>query len=134
MKKLLALLLAVIMVFGLVACAKDAADDGAADDGAAAKTLTAQQTGTKRSRLGKYLWLLFPDKAIMHNKYPSLQRYPFLLPVFWIHRIFYTLFCTRGKIVEQNQVINAGSESNADQFRSHMEAVGLDVLKGRKDS
>ena len=106
---------------------------GSTHHSAAANAVTAAETGKKRSRLRRYLWLLFPDKTIMHNKYPILKRIPVLLPVFWVYRIFYTLFWNRGKIAEQQATINAGSCSNADQFRAHMDAVGLDVLKGRKD-
>jgi len=44
-----------------------------------------EKTGVRSSAL---IYALFPSFEIMKNRYPYLQKYPFLLPFAWIQRIF----------------------------------------------
>ncbi len=69
-----------------------------------------------------FLARLFPPVRALKAKYPILKKAPFLLPLFWIIRIFSAVF-TAGKIADETKsisnVVNDGFE-NHKQFLQNM--------------
>lgn len=42
-----------------------------------------ENTGKKKSRLSNFVASLFPNKTVMANKYPNVNKMPALLPYYW---------------------------------------------------
>ena len=51
---------------------------------------------------------LFPKKAALKGHYPSLKKYPFLLPAAWISRIF--SYLTGNQQVDPKKSIKIGKK------------------------
>lgn len=63
----------------------------------------------------------FPSAKTMKRRYPVLEKAPFLLPVCWIRRIFYTLFFKRSAIkVQRNEIrrLNGNKLKEAKHIRN----------------
>ena len=86
----------------------------------------ALRKGTKNKKVSKarlLLYKLFLPYRHMKVVYPSLKKVPFLLPFYWIHRVFRTLFFRRDKIKS-----TLGVENKQEQIASlgeHFASVGL---------
>ncbi|MCQ2479312.1 MAG: nucleotidyltransferase family protein [Clostridia bacterium] len=52
----------------------------------------------KQSKFSYILTTIFPGKDYMQARYSKLKKYPFLLPLYWIRRIFSTLIKSSGSI------------------------------------
>ena len=61
----------------------------------------------------------------MAVRYPALDKFPFLLPVFWIIRGIDTVLFHRDKIAKQKKRLNALTPVNIDQYRRELHDVGL---------
>lgn len=71
------------------------ADCGSFGSGQQHRTIQMAQTKGKSitsKRLRYRLRLLFPGVQQMRKHFPSVQRFPWLLPVYWVARIFKSLF------------------------------------------
>lgn len=82
--------------------------------------------GTKKKRVSRarlLLYKLFLPYRHMKVVYPSLKKVPFLLPFYWIVRIFRTLIFRRGKISENLNVDKQQEQINA--LAEHFSTVGL---------
>lgn len=63
----------------------------------------------------------FPGVRTMKKRYPVLKKAPFLLPLCWVRRIFYTIFFKRSALKEQKDEIkrlNAKELKEAKRIRS----------------
>lgn len=68
--------------------------------------VAADRTGTRRS-----LWKsVFLKREDMEKKYPYLKKYPFLLPVSWVQRIFHYLRRNQGPASHLSASITIGNE------------------------
>ncbi|MBR0535071.1 MAG: nucleotidyltransferase family protein [Clostridia bacterium] len=67
---------------------------------------------------------LFPQKSKMQDRYPVLKKYPFLLPLLWVVRIFAAIF---GKKDISSEINNASSVSQEqkEEFKAFMQKNGL---------
>lgn len=77
-------------------------------------------------KLSYFLHNWFPGVKTLKRRYPVLEKAPFLLPVCWIRRIFYTLFFKRSALKEQRDEIK---RLNSTELR---EAKHIRTLAGIK--
>lgn len=74
----------------------------------------AKVASSKQSKLSRIITTLFPKYTHMVARYPELKRLPFLLPFFWLKRIFRLLFTkNEGMINKRKNLINTNTESVA---------------------
>lgn len=89
-------------------------------------------SSTKSNRLtfkdkAKYfLGNWFPGVKMLKRRYPILEKAPFLLPVCWIRRIFYTIFFKRSALKEQRDEIK---RLNSDELKEAKRIRNLAGLK-----
>ncbi len=60
---------------------------------------------TSFDKINYFLGNWFPGVKVMSKKHPILNKVPILLPVFWVERVFYTLFCKPEALKKQYQEI-----------------------------
>ena len=68
----------------------------------------------------------FPGAKILKRRYPILEKAPFLLPVCWIRRFFYTIFFKRSAFKEQKDEIR---RLNSDELKEAKKIRNLAGLK-----
>ena len=72
-------------------------------------------------KVSYFLHNWFPGARTMQKRYPVLKKAPFLLPICWVRRIFYTIFFNRSALKEQKDEIkrlNAKELKEAKLIRS----------------
>lgn len=78
----------------------------------------------------KYLInLFFPKYKIMEEKYPILQKFPILLPITWIHRIFKDIFSeatTLDSRVKTIKLIKDTNPTNVEYIQNIYKKLGID--------
>lgn len=82
--------------------------------------------GTSKKKVSKFklvFYKIFLPYRHMKVVYPSLKKVPFLLPFYWVHRIFRTLIFRRGKIGENLKVNKKDAE--IEKLNEHFSRVGL---------
>lgn len=70
--------------------------------------------------------LVFLPRSLMSNKYPVLNKWAFLLPVFWVVRWFDILLFKRNRIKRQTERTKQISQDSVDTYQKELNAVGLD--------
>lgn len=78
---------------------------------------------------GKFLRIrkiLFPPMLGMKQLYPTLQKAPVLLPVFWVVRWVKTLLFGRDRIQRQQWVLQERSADRIETYQQALHYVGLD--------
>ena len=92
---------------------------------------SASLTGLKRAgettlpgRLGLLLRRLFPAAKTIEPRYTYLKKYPWLLPVAWLHRLVRTRGTLGSHVREAGDIFRADS-GEADRLGRLMRAVGL---------
>ena len=78
----------------------------------------------KFSRVGTMMNRLFPAAGTIENRYTYLQRYPWLLPVAWVHRLVKTRDRFRDHTEEAWGIVSADKE-NVQKLNCLYEAIGL---------
>ena len=82
----------------------------------------------QRQKHGKIQWLgktAFLNLGDMKNRYPSLDKWPVLLPVMWVVRGFDLLFFHRERISRKLNDIKQTDNGDVDQLDAHWKLVGL---------
>ncbi len=74
----------------------------------------------------KYIRLIFPKFTDMSQKYTVLKKAPYLLPFFWVGRIFSVLLFKRDKIKYHQENVNKMNQENIDSYQNALNYVGLD--------
>ena len=69
---------------------------------------------------------LFPPAKILEKKYTVLQKAPWLLPVVWLVRPFYKLFCERKSLETQKRELNAVDKASLDLHHEMLRKMGID--------
>lgn len=77
-------------------------------------------------RRSKWFELFFLPYSAMKKKYPVLEKWAILLPIFWIVRGFDILFFRRNRIGEVNADMEQISRESIEAYRKEMNYVGLD--------
>lgn len=76
------------------------------------------------SRVGTIMNRLFPTADTIQNRYTYLQKYPWLLPAAWIHRLVKTRGRFHDHTVEVRGILSADKEA-VQKLSSVYEAIGL---------
>lgn len=86
----------------------------------------------KKAEKYRYVRMVFPSLQRMTAMYPILNKVPFLLPFCWVIRLVNGLTFKRKNIT--SSIERAGNIENdaLENYKEHMEAVGLDIYNGRK--
>lgn len=80
---------------------------------------------TKQTKSQRLLNSLFPCLRHMKLRYSILEKFPFLLPLFWVVRIFEFIFKKNGEITaKKDKISNVDSES-VDIMKDIFEKSGL---------
>lgn len=77
-------------------------------------------------RRHKWLELFFLPYSAMKKKYPVLEKWAILLPIFWIVRGFDILFFHKNRIGEVDADMEKISHESIDAYRKEINYVGLD--------
>ncbi len=80
------------------------------------------QNGSKNSFIFSRI---FPSKNKMVSAYPSLKRFPFLLPVFWVTRIFNAFFFKKDKLKSDIKSVQNINNNNVENLEKVLEKSGL---------
>lgn len=81
---------------------------------------------TKTSRAKKILTDIFLPYVHMAKKYPVLERWPILLPVFWVVRICDVVFRRNRRIGIYRQTIKDVSRESINNYSNELKLVGLE--------
>lgn len=76
-------------------------------------------------KTSRILNVLFPPYSSLKNKYNSLKKFPFLLPVFWVIRGFDLLLHGRNNIKIRIDDFKYADNENVDNYLKQLEYVGL---------
>lgn len=96
------------------------------------RTLSFGVKTMKTARSAKWEWLrqlmeaLFPGHDIIDKQYPILVKYPWLLPVFWVIRIFDKLLFQRQVVERRKRSLKVFTQENIDTHQKALQYVGLD--------
>lgn len=81
---------------------------------------------TKNVKTKKLFALIFVPYKSMCKQYPVLKKASFLLPLFWIYRIFTVLFFKRERIKSQKEKFDYMTAENINSYSEALNFVGLD--------
>ena len=81
---------------------------------------------TKRAKYLFYIQRLFPSAALISGAYPLLCKAPWLLPVFWVVRLFDKMFIKRDFVRTFRQTSQQLSSDGIAQKKYELHMVGLD--------
>jgi len=68
---------------------------------------------------------IFPSKNKMVSAYPLLKKFPLLLPVFWVARIFNAVFFKKDKLKSDLKSVENINKNNVDFLEKVLEKSGL---------
>ena len=71
------------------------------------------------------LWVLFPDMKTMAEKFPLVQKFPFVLPIFWIYRGIETLSTNRSLIKFNLDEISSLTDLEAEKMKQVQSKSGF---------
>ncbi len=78
------------------------------------------------SRMSYYFHRLFLPKRQMQARYPYLQKFPWLMPVGYVQRVFGALSSdSRGRLKYELEVSGRLTEGSIDEFSSLISEIGL---------
>ena len=86
----------------------------------------AANRSSSKGKIGYALSRAFPPYRLMAEKYPSLRRAPFLLPFYWIGRLFGALFGgRRARMNQEMRAIREVDDAHTARVGAVMDSVGL---------
>lgn len=94
---------------------------------------TSQAEEFQKAEKFMYWRIIFPTYDNVKNAYSYVRKYPFLLPVCWIHRWVKGIFSVQKRKRMKMRVESIKGDS-LETYHSHMTMVGLDIYNGRKKS
>lgn len=84
-------------------------------------------TGSRlKGKISYLLQVIFPPTRILVQRYPILEKSPWLLPVLWPVRWVSALLFRRNNIRKYRKIINNRSAKKIDAFLNALDYVGLD--------
>lgn len=73
-----------------------------------------------------YFWTrAFPSAETLKPKYPILQKAPWMLPLIWIYRPFYKLFCERDSLEFHASRMEVMDEEHMDEREQLLRYMGI---------
>lgn len=83
--------------------------------------------GTESSGKLRYIWYrFFPAVEDMKLQYPILRKHLYLLPIFYVVRIFRKVFLDKGAVARQRKLVSALKPENIESRQQALNYVGLD--------
>lgn len=79
----------------------------------------------------KKIRLLFPTLTHMRKSYKPLEKYPFLIPFFWLIRILRSIVYAKKSADTLKKKTTFLTDENLSGFDRHMREVGLDIYNGK---
>jgi len=70
--------------------------------------------------------LMFPTVGVLRDKYPVLQKAPWMLPAVWLYRPFYKVLRERDSLKRHKQRIGLLTQENLTARQQALRYVGLD--------
>ncbi len=70
----------------------------------------------KQSKFKYIFTTIFPEKSYMQARYSALKKFPFLLPFYWIKRIFSTLIKSSGSIRYRLKGVALSDKNTSKRF------------------
>ncbi len=80
---------------------------------------------TEKSKQQRFIETVFPKLSHMKNKYQILEKIPFLLPVFWLVRIFEYLVLKKTSVTDATVQISNVDKESTDIMKEIFEKSGL---------
>lgn len=80
---------------------------------------------SQKSKARRIFETLFPKYRHMALKYPILKKLPFLLPIFWLIRIFQYAFTKDKRLIAKREQIKNADQKSADTMQQIFEKSGL---------
>ncbi len=80
----------------------------------------------QKAKVLKFCRAIFPPVKSLKNRYPVLEKAPYLLPVFWPIRWITVLLFRRKNIQAAQSSMKARSAEKADAYLQELQYVGLD--------
>lgn len=104
----------------LTALAEFLFDGGVYGTGKTAMTMTVGKgdVGTHKAKIKYLAYRMFPPYKILKIRYPSLEKFPFLLPVYWVVRIFDALFSRRDTVKRNLDNCNGVSAEDIEKAKN----------------
>lgn len=88
----------------------------------AAKSVAGSNKSAKTATVFK---TLFPAANAIKNRYPILEKAPFLLPIIWVVRAVSALFFRRDNIKENSQKLKNVTDEAVKKYNEELAEVGL---------
>lgn len=92
--------------------------------------LTKSAGSAKSAKRSKILRMAFPKYLSMCSLYPVLKKWPILLPIFWLVRLFDIVFVHRYRIKRRKGELDAMNDENISRYQRELNYVGLDFNFG----
>ena len=80
----------------------------------------------------RYIRMLFPHYEYMKSIYPSLNKLPYLMPLYWVLRLFKGILFKRKNLSYHIEKAKSIETATIEKYEAHMKKVGLDINNGRK--
>lgn len=77
-------------------------------------------------KLSRMFMRIFMPVSSMRQLYPSLKKYPFLLPLFWIHRWINAIVKKRDTIKNELTGFQYATTQKVEEYGKNLEYVGLE--------
>ena len=96
------------------------------------RALSQNLKAVKKTRSARREWLhqlreaLCPGHNIIDRQYPVLEKHPYLLPLFWVVRIFDKLLFQRNVVERRRRTLKVFTQENLDSHHAALNYVGLD--------
>ena len=105
----------------------DAGSWGDAESHALARVArtTEEHSGLLKGRLSYITQVLFPNAVMIRDKYPILQKAPWMLPIVWLYRPFYKLLFERKDVQRHIKGLSAVNTEDVDARRELFRMIGL---------
>lgn len=83
----------------------------------------------KTNRFVYVLKRLFPHADTMKQYFPSLKKAPFLLPFYWIFRIFRGVFCRNRKLSDEMNTVLRTTDETVNERAAFYRRCGLKIYE-----
>ena len=80
----------------------------------------------------RYIRMIFPHYEYMRSIYPSLNKRHYLMPLYWVLRLFKGILFKRKNLSYHIEKAKSIETATIEKYDAHMKKVGLDIYNGRK--
>lgn len=80
---------------------------------------------TQKSKIASLFEIAFPNFTHMKTRYPILKKVPFLLPIFWVIRIFQNTFTKDKVLLKKREQLTSYDKQSTEIMREIFDKSGL---------